>query len=66
MTFFGGALTSALRTAVEALGGLLVGDDPTQVEAVAAKCRRAAGSAGPGGIFSLALSAVDMACWRCW
>jgi len=63
VTFFGGALTSALRTAVEALGGLLVGDDPTQVEAVAAKCRRAAGSAGPGGIFSLALSAVDMACW---
>ena len=63
VTFFGGVLTSALRTAVEALGGLLVGDDPTQVEAVAAKCRRAAGSAGPGGIFSLALAAVDMACW---
>ena len=35
----------------------------TQVEAIAAKLRRAAGSSGPGGIFSLALSAVDMACW---
>jgi L-alanine-DL-glutamate epimerase-like enolase superfamily enzyme len=63
LTFFGGALTPALRTAVDGLANLIVGDDPTQVEAVAAKCRRAAGSSGPGGIFSLALSAVDTACW---
>ncbi len=63
LTFFGGALTSALRAAVDALGGLVVGADPTQVEAIAATCRRAAGASGPGGIFSLALAAVDMACW---
>jgi L-alanine-DL-glutamate epimerase-like enolase superfamily enzyme len=63
LTFFGGALTPALRTSVDALANLIVGDDPTQVEAVAAKCRRAAGSSGPGGIFTLALSAVDTACW---
>jgi len=63
LTFFGGALTPALRAAVEGLAGLIVGDDPTQVEAVTAKCRRAAGSSGPGGIFTLALSAVDIACW---
>ena len=63
LTFFGGALTAALKSAVDGLAGLLVGDDPTRVEAVAAKCRRAAGSSGPGGIFSLALAAVDMACW---
>jgi L-alanine-DL-glutamate epimerase-like enolase superfamily enzyme len=63
LTFFGGALTPALRAAVDGLAGLIVGDDPTQIEAVAAKCRRAAGSSGPGGIFTLALSAVDMACW---
>ena len=63
LTFFGGALTPALRTAVEGLAQLIVGDDPTQVEAVAAKLRRAAGSSGPGGIFTLALSAVDTACW---
>jgi len=48
---------------VDGLAGLVVGEDPTRVEAVAARCRRAAGSAGPGGIFALALSAVDMACW---
>jgi L-talarate/galactarate dehydratase len=63
LTFFGGALTPALKAAVDGLAGLIVGDDPTQVEAIAAKCRRAAGSAGPGGIFALALSAVDIACW---
>ena len=63
LTFFGGALTPALKAAVDGLAGLVVGDDPTQVEAIAAKCRRAAGSAGPGGLFALALSAVDIACW---
>src|ERR671923_2390140 len=59
LTFFGGALTPALKAAVDGLAAQVVGDDPTQVEAIAAKCRRAAGSAGPGGIFSLALAAVD-------
>jgi L-alanine-DL-glutamate epimerase-like enolase superfamily enzyme len=63
LTFFGGALTPALRSAVDTLARLLIGDDPTQVEAVAAKCRRAAGNSGPGGIFTLALSAIDIACW---
>ncbi len=63
ITFFGGALTPALKSAVQTLGELIVGDDPTQVEAVAAKCRRAASHAGPGGIYSLALAPVDMACW---
>src|SRR5881296_3013639 len=63
LPFFGGALTPALKAAVDALARLVIGDDPTQVEAIAAKLRRAAGSSGPGGIFTLALSAVDTACW---
>jgi len=63
LTFFGGALTPALKAAVDGLARLIVGDDPTQVEAIAAKLRRAAGTSGPGGIFTLALSAVDIACW---
>src|SRR5213080_1375060 len=63
LTFFGGALTPALRAAVEGLAGLLIGDDPAETEAIAAKARRAAGAAGPGGIFTLALSAIDIACW---
>ena len=41
----------------------IVGEDPLRVEAVVAKLRAAAGSAGPGGIFHLALSALDMALW---
>ena len=63
LTFFGGALTPALRAAVDGLARLTIGMDPSQVEAIAAKCRRMAGGSGPGGIFALALSAVDMACW---
>ncbi len=63
LTFFGGALTPALKAAVDAFAELSVGEDPTRVEAIAAKLRAAAGSAGPGGIFSLAQSAVDIAWW---
>src|SRR5439155_200882 len=63
LTFFGGALTPALKAAVDALARLVVGDDPTQVEAVGAKPRRAPSSSGPGGVFSLAPSAIDIACW---
>ena len=63
VTYFGGALTGTLRNAVDELGALMVGEDPLRVEAVAAKLRAAAGSAGPGGIFNLAHSALDMALW---
>jgi L-talarate/galactarate dehydratase len=63
VTYFGGALTGTLRSAVDELGALMVGEDPLCVEAIAARLRTAAGSAGPGGIFNLAHSALDMALW---
>ncbi|MEE8301332.1 MAG: mandelate racemase/muconate lactonizing enzyme family protein [Candidatus Tectomicrobia bacterium] len=63
LTFFGGPLTDALREAVEALGALVVGENPLRVEAIVAKLCQAASSAGPSGIFTLALSAIDMALW---
>jgi L-alanine-DL-glutamate epimerase-like enolase superfamily enzyme len=63
VTFFGGAMTGALQRAIEELGALAVGEDPHQVERIAEKLRLAAGSSGPGGIFSLALSAIDTALW---
>ena len=64
LTFFGGALTPALKAAVDALARLLIGDDPTPGRGDRGEAAGAlAGSAGPGGIFSLALSAIDMACW---
>ena len=62
-SYFGWAITGALRTAVEELGQLIVGDDPLQVETIADKLRAAAGGAGPGGIFTLALAAIDIALW---
>ena len=62
-TFFGGALTGALKTAVDALGQLTIGEDPLRIEAIAGKLRAAAGGSGPGGIFTLALAAIDIALW---
>ncbi|HEU0216250.1 MAG TPA: mandelate racemase/muconate lactonizing enzyme family protein [Stellaceae bacterium] len=63
VAYFGGALTGALRKAIDDLGALTVGDDPLRVEAVAAKLRAAAGSAGPAGILTMAMSAIDVALW---
>ena len=64
VTFFGAALTATLKHAVEQLGALTVGEDPLRIEAVGQKLRDAAeSSAGPGGIFTLAFTAIDMALW---
>ena len=64
VAYFGGALTRTLAHAIDELGALLVGDDPVLVEAVHQKLKNAAGgSAGPGGIYHLALSAIDIALW---
>jgi L-alanine-DL-glutamate epimerase-like enolase superfamily enzyme len=62
-TFFGAALTGALRQAVEALGSLAVGEDPLRTEAITAKLRAACAGSGPGGLLTLALSAIDIALW---
>ena len=63
VTFFGGALTGALKAAVDALGALTIGEDPLRIEAIVNKLRAASGNCGPGGIFTLALSAIDIALW---
>src|SRR5437016_13856956 len=52
LTFFGGALTAALKVAFDTLAGLVVGDDPTQTDALDAKLLLAAGSQGPGGLYT--------------
>ena len=44
-------------------GALIIGDDPLRIEAVTAKLRAAGASAGPGGIVTLAISAIEMALW---
>src|SRR5262249_21275785 len=62
-SFFGAAITPALRSAIDSLGALAVGMNPLTTEAVHGKFREAASHAGPGGIFTLASSAIDIALW---
>ena len=42
---------------------MCIGEDPHRVEAIIAKLRAAAGGSGPGGMFTLALAAIDIALW---
>lgn len=64
VAYFGGALTRTLAHAIDELAALLVGNDPVLVEGAHAKLKAAAGgSAGPGGVYNLALSAIDIALW---
>src|SRR6478735_3581236 len=58
-----GRMMRTLHTAVEELAALTVGEDPMRIEAIVAKLRSNSGDAGPGGIFTLALSAIDTALW---
>src|SRR5215469_9462976 len=63
VTFYGGAITASLKRAVDDLGALTIGEDPLRIEAIIAKLRAMAGGSGPGGMFTLALSAIDIALW---
>ena len=63
VTFYGGRMTGSLRLAVEELAAVTVGEDPLRIEKIVAKLRAAADSSGPGGVFTLALSAIDIALW---
>jgi L-alanine-DL-glutamate epimerase-like enolase superfamily enzyme len=64
VSFFGGAtMSGVLKAAIDALGALAVGENPMQIEKIVAKLRGSASQSGPGGIFTLALSAIDIALW---
>jgi L-alanine-DL-glutamate epimerase-like enolase superfamily enzyme len=63
LTFYGAKITRSLHAAVEDLAALTVGEDAMCIESIVAKLRKAADSCGPGGIFTLALSAIDIALW---
>ena len=63
VTFYGGAITASLKRAVDDLGELAIGEDPLRLEAIIAKLRAAAGGSGPAGMFTLAISAIDIALW---
>jgi len=63
VTFFGAAMTRTLRQAVDDLGALMIGMDALATERIAARLRDACSSAGPQGVFTLAISALDTALW---
>jgi L-alanine-DL-glutamate epimerase-like enolase superfamily enzyme len=63
VAYFGGAITKTLRHAIDELGALTIGEDPLSLEGIAAKLRAAAGAAGPAGILTMAMSAIDVALW---
>src|SRR6516162_8302656 len=63
LTFYGGAMTGTLRAAVDELGALLIGEDPLRIEAILRKLRAAAGDSCGSGIYTLAVSAIDVALW---
>ena len=48
---------------MDAFASLAVGEDPLRTEAIHTKLRTAALGSGPGGIQTLALSAIDIALW---
>ena len=63
VSFYGGALTKTLKSAIDQMCELIVGEDPLRLEAIIKKLRDAAGGSGPGGMFTLALAAIDIALW---
>nr|WP_294556761.1 mandelate racemase/muconate lactonizing enzyme family protein [uncultured Rhodopila sp.] len=63
LTFYAGKMTGSLRVAVEELAALTIGEDPLRIEHIVAKLHAAADTCGPGGIFTLAVSAIDIALW---
>jgi L-talarate/galactarate dehydratase len=63
ITAFGGGLIAALKAAVGEFCDLIIGDDPLGTEAIAAKLRAASAQCMPGGIATLAMSAIDIALW---
>ena len=63
VTLYGGALTGTLRTAIDELGALLVGEDPLRIEALLRKMGAAAGDNCGSGIYTLAQAPIDVALW---
>jgi L-talarate/galactarate dehydratase len=63
VTSFGAKLTKALKCAVEEFAELILGRDPLHIGAIRRTLYDAAAPAGPEGIFTLALAAIDIALW---
>lgn len=62
-TFLGAGLSRALKAAVEDMAAMCIGLDPLRPKPILDKIAVLAGGAGPAGIFTLALAAIDIALW---
>ena len=56
-------LLPALKSAVDSLAELTIGQDPMEIEGIVEGLKDATTGSGPGGVLSLALAAVDIALW---
>lgn len=61
--FYGGPMTATLKSMVDQLGALVIGQDALSLEAVLAKLRSVEDKVGPGGIYASAVAAIDLALW---
>lgn len=61
-TFFGGNLLGSLASAVDTLAQLTIGADPRAIGALMTKLQGST-LAGPDGLVTLALAAIDIALW---
>src|SRR5260370_29862569 len=62
VTLYGGKMSGSLRTAVEELAALTVGEDPLRIEKIVAKLRAGTGDAcRPAGGFPFAPSPLGVA-----
>ncbi len=61
-TFFGGNLSASLKSMIDTLAGLAIGQDPLPIEALIGRIRNSTLS-GPSGMVALALAAIDIALW---
>ena len=63
VTTFGGKIVRTLKSALDEFGELIKGEDPLRTELVTRKLRAASAPCGPGGLATLAISAIDIALW---
>jgi L-talarate/galactarate dehydratase len=58
-----GGLNRSLQVIVEELSELLIGEDPTRIEALLDKLSKAASTGGHTGLYLMAQAAIDTALW---
>ncbi len=61
--FYGGPMIVTLKSMVDQLATLIVGEDALSIEAVLAKLRAVEDKVGPGGLYASAVAAIDLALW---